>query len=130
MAPMTVRPSTVVPAAIIPATVVAVVGSVAPIRSIITVTVAGIWRTVVVRAGSVIPGSVENRNRNGQTKDKVNTSAGRWLSDERQSRDNRKEDNELLHNSVLDEDTPDSIKRNESRTLESALLTAIEETLR
>ena len=88
---------TVVPT-VEPATVIAVVIPVAPVRAIISVAVAVIRRTVVVRSGTVIGRSVKNRNRNWQTERKMNTSAGCRFSDECQCRDNHQKDKKLLHN--------------------------------
>jgi hypothetical protein len=62
------------------------------IRSIITVAITIVGAAVVVRTRSVI-----NRDRNWQPKDKMNASACRRFSEERQSRDDQQEDNELFH---------------------------------
>ena len=90
-----------VPTSVEPATVIAVVIPVAPVRAIISVAVAVIRRTVVVRSGTVIGRSVKNRNRNWQTERKMNTSAGCRFSDECQCRDNHQKDKKLLHNRVI-----------------------------
>jgi hypothetical protein len=97
-------PTAVVATTVIPMTVVV---AVAPIRSVVpiivsisrVVIVAVIRCTVVIRTGAVIiVRSVKNRERNWQPEGKVNTSASRRFGEERQSRDNQQEDNELLHN--------------------------------
>ena len=87
-----------------PAAIVTIVVTVPPIWSIITVaiaiTIVGITivgAIVVVGTRSVIPRSVKNRDRNWQPKDKMNTSPRRRFSEERQSRDDQQEDNELFH---------------------------------
>ena len=84
-----------------PAAIVTIVVTVPPIWSIITVAVAIVGATVVrtrsVIARSVIARSVKNRDRNWQPKDKMNTSPRRRFSEERQSRDDQQEDNELFH---------------------------------
>jgi spore maturation protein SpmA len=94
--PTMVIPSAVVAVAVVPATVVTVapIGSEAPI---IAITVAVIRSTVIVWTGSIISRSVKNRHRNWQAKSKTNTSARRRFREERQSRHNQQEDNELLH---------------------------------
>jgi hypothetical protein len=91
-------PMPVVSATVVPAPVISVVIPVAPVRSVISVSVAVIRRTVVIRSATVIARSVENRNRNWQTEEKMNTSAGCRLSDECQCRDNHQKDKKLLHN--------------------------------
>ena len=82
-----------------PAAIVTIVVTVPPIWSIITVAIAItiVGATVVVGTRSVVPRSVKNRDRNWQPKDKMNTSPRRRFSEERQSRDDQQEDNELFH---------------------------------
>ena len=80
--------------AIKPSTIETIVVTTSPIGPIITVAVVG---ATVVRTRSVIARSVKNRDRKGQPKDKMNTSARRRFSEERQSRDDQQEDNELFH---------------------------------
>jgi hypothetical protein len=84
-----------------PAAIVAIVVTMPPIWSVVTVAIAIaitiVGAAVVVRTRSVIPRSVKNRDRKGQPKDKMNTSARRRFSEERQSRDDQQEDNELFH---------------------------------
>src|ERR1700693_650012 len=86
-----------------PATIETIVVTTSPIRPIITVAVPiAIVGAAVIRTRSVIARAVKNRHRKGQPKDKMNTSARRRFSEERQSRDDQQEDNELFH-AYLDE---------------------------
>jgi hypothetical protein len=91
---MPVIPSTVVATTIIAA---AVIIAVAPVGSVIP-SVVGIPRIItVVGIGVVIAGPVKDRDRNGESKGKVNTGTCRRFREERQSSDRKNEDNELLH---------------------------------
>jgi hypothetical protein len=93
---VTTKMVTVKSPAIKPSTIETIVVTTSPIGPIITVAVAIVGATVV-RTRSVIARSVKNRDRKGQPKDKMNTSARRRFSEERQSRDDQQEDNELFH---------------------------------
>jgi hypothetical protein len=78
----TAKSPTVIPA---PAAIVAIVVTMPPIGSVtvaIAITIVGA-AVAVVRTRSVIPRSVKNRDRKGQPKDKMNTSARRRFSEER-----------------------------------------------
>jgi len=90
---MPVIPSTIVAVTIIAA---AVIIPVAPVGSVIPPVVA-IPRITVIGIEGVIAGSVEGRDRNRESKDKVNTGTCRRFREERQSSDRKNEDNELLH---------------------------------
>ena len=90
----------------IPAAVIAVIISVSVIGSVMAVVAAAvpipvIRPSIAVIIGSptviAVAGTVEDRDWNRQPKGKVNASARRRCGDERQSRDNQQEDNELFH---------------------------------
>jgi hypothetical protein len=104
--------TTIVPAAVISATIVAAVISVAPIWSV-PITPVSVIRCSVKGTRAVVARPIKNRDRNWQAEDKSNSSARRRFSEERKSRDNQQEDNELLHNWLLDELPTDLIKRND-----------------
>jgi len=104
--------TTIVAAAVVSATIVTAVISVAPIRSV-PITPVSVIRCAVKGTGAVVARPIKNRDRNWQAEDKSNSSARRRFSEERKSRDNQQEDNELLHNWVLDELPTDLIKRND-----------------
>jgi hypothetical protein len=104
--------TTIIAAAVVSATIVTAVISVAPIRSV-PITPVSVIRCAVKRTGAVVARPKKNRDRNWQAEDKSNTSARRRFSEERKSRDKQQEDNELLHNWVLDELPINLIKRND-----------------
>ena len=105
--------TTIIAAAVVSATIVTAVISVAPIRSVPIITPVSVIRCAVKRTGAVVAGPEKNRDRNWQAKDKSNPSASRRFSEERKSRDNQQEDNELLHNWILDELPTDLIKQSD-----------------
>jgi hypothetical protein len=109
----TIITSAEVASAVVAATIVTVVISVAPIWSVPIKTPVSVIRCAVEGTGAVVAGPEKERDRNRQSEDKSNPSAGRRFSEERKSRDNQQEDNELLHNWVLDELPIDLIKRND-----------------
>jgi hypothetical protein len=104
--------TTIIAAAVVSATIVTAVVSVAPIRSV-PITPVSVIRCAVKRTGAVVARPIKNRNRNWQAKDKSNPGARRRFSEERKSRDKQQEDNELLHNWLLDELRTILIKRND-----------------
>jgi hypothetical protein len=91
--------STVIAAAVVAITVIAstVVIPAAPIRSVIPAIVGVPGIITVVGVGAVIAGSVEDRERDGESKGKANTGPRRGFREERQTSDRKDEDNELLH---------------------------------
>ncbi len=103
-----VRSRSVVPVTASTIVSVTVVIPVAPVWSVVAVVITSpvsipvtiIGAPIVVWTGSVVGRSIKNRNRDWQTKRKANPCAGRRFSDKRQSRDDRQEDNELLHNYI------------------------------
>jgi hypothetical protein len=103
--------TTIIAAAVVSATIVTAVISVAPIRSV-PITTVSVIRCAVKRTRAVVARPKKDRDRNWQAEDKSNPSARRRFSEERKSRDNQQEDNELLHNWVLDELRTILIKRN------------------
>ena len=116
--------TTIIAAAVVSATIVTAVVSVAPIRSVPIIAPVSVIRCSVEGTGAVIARPEKNRDRNWQAKDKSNPSARRRFSEERKSRDNQQEDNELLHNWLLDELPTDLIKRNDKNADVSVLLAA------
>jgi hypothetical protein len=119
--PPSIVATTIIAAAVVSATIVTAVVSVAPIRSV-PITPVSVIRCAVKRTGAVVARPKKNRNRNWQAKDKANPSARRRFSEERKSRDKQQEDNELLHNWLLDELRIILIKRNDKNADVSVLL--------
>jgi hypothetical protein len=113
--------TTIIAAAVVSATIVTAVVSVAPIRAV-PITPVSVIRCAVKRTGAVVARPIKNRNRNWQAKDKSNPGARRRFSEERKSRDKQQEDNELLHNWLLDELRTILIKRNDKNADVSVLL--------
>ena len=113
--------TTIIAAAVVSATIVTAVVSVAPIRAV-PITPVSVIRCAVKRTGPVVARPIKNRNRNWQAKDKANPGARRRFSEERKSRDKQQEDNELLHNWLLDELRTILIKRNDKNADVSVLL--------
>ena len=88
---------TIIAVTIIAAAVVTVIIAVPPVGSVIPPVVRISRIVIVVGIGVIIARSVEGRDRNGESKGKVNTGTCRWFREERQSSDRKNEDNELLH---------------------------------
>jgi hypothetical protein len=88
---------TIIAVTVVAAAVVTVIIAVPPVGSVIPPVVRISRIVIVVGIGVIIARSVEGRDRNGESKGKVNTGTCGRFREERQSSDRKNEDNELLH---------------------------------